>query len=326
MSGSHPNTFPKLHNAMWPGLVGKGSPGAEPTIDLDTMLDLTAAAEVDGIKFDGVDMFLYDPHINIDISDDDLKATADKIAAKGFVVGSVVAPVWFDASAMGDDQQREQLPDRHPQGVPDRQAAPRAGRPAVWRRPDRLGLLARPTGPRTPRATSRRSPRPSSRPRRSPAITASGSPPRARSAGAACTPGGRWSTCSSASASPRRSASRPTWRTRSSTRSARTRPRTGSCPKDYDWNDRETLDAALQDADRRAAALDDRLPRRPERRHRLRLGHARPHRPPLPGDRPQRQARHPPPRRLLAPRRERASSPRRSGTSAGTAACSPTPS
>ena len=107
MSGSHPNTFPKLHNAMWPGLVGKGSDGAEPTIDLDTMLDLTAAAEVDGIKFDGVDIFLYDPHINIDISDDDLKAVADKIAGKGFVVGSVVAPVWFDASAMGDDQQRE---------------------------------------------------------------------------------------------------------------------------------------------------------------------------------------------------------------------------
>ena len=39
MSGSHPNNFPKLHNAMWPGLVGKGSPGAEPTIDLDTMLE-----------------------------------------------------------------------------------------------------------------------------------------------------------------------------------------------------------------------------------------------------------------------------------------------
>ena len=44
MSGSHANTFPKLHNAMWPGLVGKGSPGAEPFIDLETMLDLTAAA------------------------------------------------------------------------------------------------------------------------------------------------------------------------------------------------------------------------------------------------------------------------------------------
>jgi hypothetical protein len=94
MSGAHTNAFPKLHNAMWPGLVGKGSPGAEPTIDLDTMLDLTAAAEVDGVKFDGVDIFLFDPHIDIDISDDALKAIADKVAARGFVVGSVVAPVW----------------------------------------------------------------------------------------------------------------------------------------------------------------------------------------------------------------------------------------
>src|SRR5947208_7841648 len=107
MSNHSNNNYPKLHNAMWPGLVGKGSPGAEPFIDLDTMLDLTAAAEVDGLKFDGVDIFLYDPHINIDISDDDLKVVADKIAAKGFVVGSVVAPVWFDGSAMGKDQQRE---------------------------------------------------------------------------------------------------------------------------------------------------------------------------------------------------------------------------
>ncbi len=106
MSQSHPNTFPKIHNAMWPGLVGKGSPGAEPTIDLETMLDLTAAAEVDGVKFDGVDIFLYEPHINIDIGDDDLKATADRVASRGFKVGSVVAPVWFDGSAMGDETQR----------------------------------------------------------------------------------------------------------------------------------------------------------------------------------------------------------------------------
>jgi sugar phosphate isomerase/epimerase len=107
MSTSHPHIYPKLHNAMWPGLVGKGSPGAEPTIDLETMLNLTAAAEVDGVKFDGVDIFLYEPHINIDISDDDLKKKADLIARKGFVVGSVVAPVWFDGSAMGDETQRE---------------------------------------------------------------------------------------------------------------------------------------------------------------------------------------------------------------------------
>jgi hypothetical protein len=35
---------PALHNAMWPGLVGKGGPDAEPPIGLDTMLDLTAKA------------------------------------------------------------------------------------------------------------------------------------------------------------------------------------------------------------------------------------------------------------------------------------------
>src|SRR5262249_30246454 len=87
-------SFPKLHNAMWPGLVGKGSPGAEPCIDLDTMLDLTARAEVDGIKFDGVDIFLFEPHINIDISDDDLAKVAEKIQRRGLVVGSVVAPIW----------------------------------------------------------------------------------------------------------------------------------------------------------------------------------------------------------------------------------------
>lgn len=94
MSTAHTHTFPKLHNAMWPGLVGKGSPDAEPFIDLDTMLDLTAAAEVDGVKFDGVDLFLYDPHISIDIDDQGLRAVADKIASKGFAIGSVVAPVW----------------------------------------------------------------------------------------------------------------------------------------------------------------------------------------------------------------------------------------
>ena len=35
-------------------------PDAEPFIDLDTMLDMTAKAEVNGVKFDGVDLFLAD--------------------------------------------------------------------------------------------------------------------------------------------------------------------------------------------------------------------------------------------------------------------------
>ena len=109
MSNHSNNNYPRLHNAMWPGLVGKGSPGAEPFIGLDTMLDLSAQAQVDGIRFDGVDLFLHDPHINIDISDSDLKRLADKIRSKGFVVGSVVAPVWpptGGGSAMGNEEER----------------------------------------------------------------------------------------------------------------------------------------------------------------------------------------------------------------------------
>src|ERR1041385_1569180 len=112
MSTHSNNNYPKLHNAMWPGLVGKGSPGAEPSIDLDTMLDLTARAEVDGIKFDGVDIFLFEPHINIDSSDDDLKKVAEKIRNRGLVVGSVVAPIWPPTGggpAMGSAEDRRQF-------------------------------------------------------------------------------------------------------------------------------------------------------------------------------------------------------------------------
>jgi sugar phosphate isomerase/epimerase len=97
---------------MWPGLVGKGSPGAEPFLSLDQMLDLTVKAEVNGQKFDGVDLFLFDPHISIDSSDDDIKALADKIAAHGLNVGSLVAPVWpgtVGDSAMGSPEQREKF-------------------------------------------------------------------------------------------------------------------------------------------------------------------------------------------------------------------------
>src|SRR3954451_15528708 len=114
MSTSHPHTFPKLHNAAWPGVVGKGE-GSEPAIDLDTMLDLTAAAEVDGIKFDGVALFLFAPHVDIDSSDDDLKALADKVRARGLAIGSVVAPVWpptGGGSAMDEGEGRRKFLDQ----------------------------------------------------------------------------------------------------------------------------------------------------------------------------------------------------------------------
>src|SRR5580700_4492092 len=105
------NNFPKLHNAMWPGLVGKG-PGSEPFIDLDTMLELTASAENNGARFDGVDLLLADPHTSIDSTDEQIKELADKIAAKNLQVGTVIAPVWpptGGGSAMGTAEERHRF-------------------------------------------------------------------------------------------------------------------------------------------------------------------------------------------------------------------------
>jgi sugar phosphate isomerase/epimerase len=96
---------------MWPGIVGKGA-GSEPVIDLDAMLSLTAAAEVNGTRFDGVDLFLSLPHTDIDATDDDLKQLADKLAAKNLVAGSLVAPVWppvGGGSAMGSEEDRSRF-------------------------------------------------------------------------------------------------------------------------------------------------------------------------------------------------------------------------
>ncbi|MEM7010549.1 MAG: sugar phosphate isomerase/epimerase, partial [Verrucomicrobiota bacterium] len=73
----------KLHNAMWPGLVGKEDGTDHPPISLDRMLDLTVNAEVNGQKYDGVDLFLFHPHTDPDIGEASLRAMADKIAAKG---------------------------------------------------------------------------------------------------------------------------------------------------------------------------------------------------------------------------------------------------
>lgn len=106
------NTFPKLHNAMWPGLVGK-EPGTDhPPISLERMLELTANASVDGHKFEGVDLFLFHPHTDPDASDDAVKKMADLIAGKGLAVGSLVAPVWpgtVGDSSMGTKEQSEKF-------------------------------------------------------------------------------------------------------------------------------------------------------------------------------------------------------------------------
>ena len=108
MSDARTNRYPALHNAMWPGLVGKG-PDSEPPIDLETMLNLTAAARVDSVRFEGVDLFLSLPHTDIDSTDDDLKRLAENLESKGLRAGSLVAPVWpptGGGSAMGSDEER----------------------------------------------------------------------------------------------------------------------------------------------------------------------------------------------------------------------------
>jgi sugar phosphate isomerase/epimerase len=105
------HAFPAVHNAMWPGLVGKGG-DAEPPIELDTLLDLTAAASVDGVRFDGVDLFLYAPHVEIDSSDGELERLSERIARRRLLVGSLVAPVWpptGGGSAMGDESERRRF-------------------------------------------------------------------------------------------------------------------------------------------------------------------------------------------------------------------------
>jgi sugar phosphate isomerase/epimerase len=103
------NNFPKLHNATWPGIVGKGE-GSEPVIAFDDMLKMTAAAEVDGVKFDGVDIGLFNPHFDVNSNDDGIKKLADKVAGYGLEIGSLVAPIWppDGGSAMGsaDDRKR----------------------------------------------------------------------------------------------------------------------------------------------------------------------------------------------------------------------------
>lgn len=109
-----PNTkrYPKVHNAAWPGVVGK-EPGTDhPPIDLDTMIKLTTGAQVNGRTFDGIDLFIADPHISIDSTQDDIKKVAEKIGNVGLAVGTLIAPVWppvGGGSAMGDAAEQKKF-------------------------------------------------------------------------------------------------------------------------------------------------------------------------------------------------------------------------
>ncbi|HBT77969.1 MAG TPA: xylose isomerase [Planctomycetaceae bacterium] len=130
------HNFPKLHNAAWydaarygaawpgvtdgvvGGMVGKENPGTDSRIegiDLDVMIDLTAAAEIDGVKFDGIDLLLALPHFDIDHPEEAAKRLAEKCSAKNLQVGTVAAPLREETGgggAMGDTAARKRFLDQ----------------------------------------------------------------------------------------------------------------------------------------------------------------------------------------------------------------------
>ena len=312
MSVAATNVFPALHNAMWPGLVGKG-PDSEPPIDLETMLDLTAATEVDGVRFDGVDLFLSLPHTDIDSSDDDLARLADKLASKGLLAGSLVAPVWpptGGGSAMGDDDERGRF-------LTQVKKACRIGQKLRDLKIRKYGVVridsAASAGDwaKDPEAQHQDgSPTRSARPATSPKISASGWPPKARSAGPACIVGGATCSCWKWWTAPRRSASRPTWRTPCCSPWATTRRKTACCPA-ISTGRRPNSSAeayAQMAAALRPWTIDFHVAQNDGTVKGRRL--ARQDRPALPAARSQRQARYRPRRRRVAARRRRAADPR----------------
>lgn len=78
------------------------------------MLELTAGSESGGRGYDGVDLFLYFPHLDIDAPEVEVRKLADEIADKGFKVGTVVAPIWTPTGggrAMGSAEERRAFVD-----------------------------------------------------------------------------------------------------------------------------------------------------------------------------------------------------------------------
>jgi hypothetical protein len=65
---------------------------------------------VDGVKFDGVDVGLFDPSINLDDLDG-IKRLADQVSKHNLVIGSLVAPIW-GGPAMGSKEDRANFVDQ----------------------------------------------------------------------------------------------------------------------------------------------------------------------------------------------------------------------
>ena len=154
---------------------------------LDTMLDFTAKAEVNGVKFDGVDIFLFDPHVPSTLT---MTAQGSRTRLRERLeVGSVVAPIWpptGGGSAMGSEEDRKQFVEQV------RKACRIAKRLREWGDgvggPHRLRVQRG----RLEQGPEREYERIAETFKEAATVaetTANGLPPRARSAGAACTVG-----------------------------------------------------------------------------------------------------------------------------------------
>jgi len=88
-----------------------GTDGKEESpISLEKMLELTVQSETPTGRYDGVDLFLYSPHLDIDADESEIIKLADGIASQNLKVGTVVAPIWKDTgggSAMGSGEDRK---------------------------------------------------------------------------------------------------------------------------------------------------------------------------------------------------------------------------
>lgn len=101
-----------LHNSLWPGIVGKGEGADEPVLSLERMLELTVETRVNGEGFDGVDLNVMAPHLDIHADRDQILEFANRVSEKGLRIGSIGAPVWPDAgggSAMGSESERKRF-------------------------------------------------------------------------------------------------------------------------------------------------------------------------------------------------------------------------
>ncbi len=257
-------------------MVGKGAPDGEPIIALDTLLEADRErrgrrAEVRRRR----SLARRSAYLDRQRSQGRRQARGrSHPRAIGLKVGSFVAPIWGGAgggSAMGDADDAQAVPQRRSaEGLPDRpsrcarSASARPAASASTRSTRRRGLGQ---GPGRQHQEDRRDV-PRGRQDRAGPRRVSWSP-RARSAGAACSQlarereaARRWSACRASSAT------RPTWRTRCCFMLGANAEEDRILPEGLRLEGHGRARRRLQEGGRRAAALDARLPRRAERRHR----------------------------------------------------------